>query len=133
MHLDFYYYTFTLMFNVGKNCENKVNLRLKHNITNVLPPCSVLSHSFRWNQTKSCYAGSPNWKKNSIEDKLTSCCKMFRSIFSYGNIADLFKIMKFSLGQEIPVPISKLTSLRDTAYLALLPNSGNFSTMQELG
>ena len=105
---------------------------MKQNITSILPPCSVLPDSFQWNQTKSCYAGSPKWKKFFIEDKLTSCCKLFRSIFSYENVADVFEIMKYSLGQEIPVPISNLSRMEDKDYLSLLPNNGNFSAITDI-
>ena len=108
-------------------------LPIKANITDIFPPCGVLSHSFQWNQNKSCYSGSQLWKSSGIEEKLTSCCALFRSVFAYENIKDIFKIMKFSLGQEIPVPLSNLSSMKTADYMSIMPNNGNFSTLKEIG
>ena len=93
----------------------------------------MLRHSHQWNQNESCYAGSSRWTQDSIEVKLTACCKLFRSIFSYDNIDDIFHIMKYSLGQEIPIPLKNLTEMKAEEHVFLFPNNGDFSGLRESG
>ena len=69
----------------------------------------------------------------SIEDKLTSCCKLLRSMFNYGNIGDILKIMKFSLGLQIPKTLEAIYDMEADDYSMLFPNNGNFTGLEKLG
>ena len=116
------------------NCANR---KIRQNKL-TLAPCSVLSHSFEWNINSSCYSGSKKWikkwKENSMEESLTSCCKLLRSIFNYDNIADIFQIMKFSLGQPMPKTLKEISDMKTLEeYNTLLPNKGNFTALKKLG
>ena len=116
------------------NCAKR---KIRQN-KSTLAPCSVLSHSFEWNINSSCYSGSKKrikkWEENSIEESLTSCCKLLRSIFNYENIADIFQIMKFSLGQPMPKTLNEISDMTTyEEYSTLLPNKGNFTSLKKLG
>ena len=104
-----------------------------------LAPCSVLSQSYAWDFNSSCYSGSSEserinkWVTQSYESRLTSCCKLFRSIFNYGNIEDIFQIMKFSLGQQMPKSLSQIQQMKPQEHSGLFPNNGNFTAMKIMG
>ena len=68
-----------------------------------------------------------------MEEKLTSCCKMFRSILNYGNIDNIFHIMKFSLGQLLPKSLKEISHFNSKEYKTLFPNEGNFSGLRNMG
>ena len=107
--------------------------KVKENLT-IPPPCSIELHSYDWNQNYSFYSGSKFWKTNSLEDKLTSCCRLFRQIYSNNSIEDIFKIMKFSVGLEIPKPWDEISLMNSDGYSVLLfPNDGNFTALEKMG
>ena len=116
------------------NCAQR---KIRQN-KSTLAPCSVLSNSFEWDINSSCYSGSKKWIKkweeNSIEESLTSCCKLLRSIFNYENIADIFQIMKFSLSQPMPKTLKEISEIESQDELDdLVPNKGNFTALKTLG
>ena len=73
------------------------------------------------------------WNQVAMEEKLTSCCKIFRSILNYGNIDDIFQIMKFSLGQSLPMSLKEISYFNSKEYKTLFPNEGNFSGLRNMG
>ena len=101
----------------------------------MLPPCSVKSHSLEWNKHQSYYSdrGHTWWAKNEIANKFTSCCKLFRTIFSYNNIDDIFKIMKFSIGLQLPRSIRAIAGMKSDEYHILLPNDGSLTALEGMG
>jgi hypothetical protein len=132
----FHTYLVTIVLIIGWNCVYG-NVRLKPN-DSTLAPCSVLSHSYAWNISSSCYSGSEegqfhSWVNDSMEGRLTSCCQLFRSIFNHGNIDDIFQIMKFSLGQQMPKSLKQISQMKEQEYSSLFPNEGNFTALKTLG
>ena len=41
--------------------------------------------------------------------------------------------MKYSLGQEIPIPLKNLTEMKAEEHAVLFPNNEDFSGLRELG
>ena len=103
----------------------------------VLAPCSITTQSLKWNVNSSCFSGSKNWAKKwvdlGMEERLTSCCKLFRSILSYSSLNNIFKIMKFSLGQQLPKPLYEILKFTPSQYKKLFPNDGELATISHIG
>ena len=119
----------------GQNCAEKW-LKKQKNIT-VPAPCSLLTQSIKWDINSSCFAGSKKYAKKWIEGswgtQLTSCCKLFRSIFDYGNIEDIFHIMKFSLGQQLPNSLTEISKYEPNQYGVLFPNDKKLTGISNKG
>ena len=103
----------------------------------VAAPCSISSQSLKWNVNSSCFSGSKKWAKKWIdlgmEERLTSCCKLFRSILSYSNLNDIFQIMKFSLGQQLPKPLNEISKFKPSQYKTIFPNDGKLDNISNIG
>ena len=54
-------------------------------------------------------------------------------MFNYGNIGDILKIMKFSLGLQIPKTLEAIYDMEADDYSMLFPNNGNFTGLEKLG
>ena len=103
----------------------------------VAAPCSISTQSLKWNINSSCFSGSKNWAKKWInlgmEKRLTSCCKLFRSILNYRNLNDIFQIMKFSVGQQLPKPLYEISKFTPSQYKTLFPNDGELASISNIG
>ena len=103
----------------------------------VVAPCSITTQSLTWNVNSSCFSGSKKWAKKWIdlgmEERLTSCCKLFRTILSYSNLNDIFQIMKFSLGQQLPKPLYEISKFTASQYKTLFPNDGELASISNIG
>ena len=121
--------------NIGQNCAEKW-LKKQKNIT-VQAPCSRLTQSIKWDMNSSCFAGSKKYAKKWIEGswgtQLTSCCKLFRSIFDYGNIEDVFHVMKLSLGQQLPKSLTEISKYEPNRYRDFFPNEKFFTGISNQG
>ena len=61
------------------------------------------------------------------------CCKIFRSIFDYGNLKAIFDIMRFSRGLPLPLSLEEMVKLDYEEYLQLLPSNGDFDKLNAAG
>ena len=68
-----------------------------------------------------------------VDENMLRCCKMFNSIFTQTHTADIFRIMKFSLGFPAPKPLEAIKSMSLDGYQPLFPNDGDFSQIERNG
>ena len=68
-----------------------------------------------------------------VDENMFRCCGILNSIFTQTHTADIFRIMKFSLGFPAPKSLGAIKSMSVEGYQALFPNDGDFSAIENNG